>query len=79
MTATSKPVRRETLSMARDRGRLLPLVVELNTTFLKIRFKRRRTVYTCTYDQILRVGAMNAAEDRRREKAASKKAKRNAS
>jgi hypothetical protein len=76
MTTTNKPVRRETLSLARDRGTLLPLVVELNTTFLRIRFKGRQRKYVVTYDQVLRLGAENAARELREERAAARKARR---
>jgi hypothetical protein len=76
MTLTTKPVRRETLSLARDRGKVLPLVVELNTTYLKIRFKGRRRAYTVTYDQVLNIGARNAAEAARRAKIEARKAKK---
>lgn len=73
MTQLNKPVRRETLSMARDRGKLLPLVVELNTTYMKIRFRGRQKWYTVTYDQVLNIGARNAAQEIRQAKIQARK------
>ena len=75
MTTTTKPVRRETFASVRERGRIRPLVIELNTTYLRVRLKGSRRFYTVTYDQVWGLGARNAAEERRREKAAARKAR----
>ncbi len=72
MTLTTKPVRRETLSLARERGAIRPLVVELNTTYLRIRLKGKQHHYTVTYDQVWNIGARNAAEQLRQERKAAR-------
>ena len=76
MTLTTKPVRRETLSTARSQGKLCPLMIELNTTYLRIRLKGKRHFYTVTYDQVWNIGARNAADQLRQAKAAARKAKK---
>jgi hypothetical protein len=68
MTTTLKPIARETLSTFRNRA----LVLELHSTYLKVRQKGKRTRYICTYDQIWNLGARNAAEEARRERNANK-------
>ncbi len=73
MTTTAKPVRRETLSVFRDAGKFRNLMVELNTTYVVLRLKGKRYRYTITYDQMWKLGAQNAAEERRRQKSARKK------
>jgi hypothetical protein len=75
MTTTAKPVRRETFSSIRERRNVRPIVIELHTTFVRVRPKGMRTFYTVTYDQIYMTGARNQAEERRREKAEAKKAR----
>lgn len=74
MTTTLKPIARETLSTFRNRA----LVLELHSTYLKVRQKGKRTRYTCTYDQIWSLGARNAAEATRQERIAKRKAAKNA-
>lgn len=76
MTNTAKPVRRETLSLARARGGMRPLVIELNTTYVRVRLKGMRHFYTITYDQIYNIGARNAAEQLRQAKIEARKARR---
>ncbi len=76
MTTTTKPVRRETLCSARERGKLRPIIVELNTTYAKIKLKGMRHSFTVTYDQLWTLGNKNAAEDKRRERAQAKAEKR---
>ena len=71
MTAITKPTKRETLSAFQGRA----LIIELHPTHVVLRQKGKRFRYTATYDQLWKLGAMNAAEERRREKAAAKKAK----
>ena len=72
MTNTAKPIRRETFSAARYRGKTRPIIVELETTYVTIRLKGTRLRYTATYDQLFKIGAENfaraAREERRREK-----------
>jgi hypothetical protein len=76
MTNTSKPVRRETFTSVRERGQSRPIIVELATTYVKLRLKGKRHSYTVTYDQLFSLGAKNAAEAARRERAENKRAKR---
>jgi hypothetical protein len=72
MTTTARPVRRETLSSTRERGAVRPLIVELHSTFIRIKPKGMRTYFVATYAQIYMIGARNAAEELRRERAAAK-------
>lgn len=73
MTKTTKPVKRETLSSVRDRGQYRPIIVELATTYVRLRLKGCRFTYTVTYDQLFRQGAQNAAVAKRAEKLAARK------
>ena len=73
MTNTSKPVKRETFSSARDRNRSLPLIIELHSTYLKIKLKGKRYAYTVTYDQVWNIGAKNAAAQLKQAKLEAKK------
>ena len=75
MTTTTKPVRRETLSSVRECRETRPIVIELHSTFVRVRPKGMRTFYAVTYDQIYGIGARNAAEERRRAKLEAKKAR----
>lgn len=75
MTLATKPVKRETLSSARSCGKVRPMVIEINTTFVRIRLKGMKSSYTVSYDQIFSVGAQNEANERRRERLAAKKAR----
>ena len=75
MTTTNKPTRRETLSQIRLKG-FRPLIIELNTTYLKVRPKGTRQYYTVTYDQIYTLGARNAAEEARQAKIEARRARR---
>ena len=68
MKTTIKLVRRETLSSAREQGKTRALVVELNTTYMRIKLKGMRTWYTVTYDQVRTIGARNAVEARKQER-----------
>jgi hypothetical protein len=77
MTDTSRPVRRETLSSVRSRRASRPLIIELHSTFVRVRPKGMRTFYVVTYDQIYTIGAKNAAESLRRERLEAKKRKAN--
>lgn len=76
MTSTARPVRRETFSSVRERGKTRPIVVELATTYVKIRLKGTRRVVTVTYDQLWLAGNRNAAEAARRERAERQKERR---
>lgn len=76
MTNTTKPVKRETFSSVRARGVSRAIVVELNTTYLRIKPKGTRLWFTATYDQIYNIGARNAAEAARTERAAARKARK---
>jgi len=69
MTTTSKPIKRETLSSVRERGKVRPIVIELRPTYIYIRLKGTRKSFTATYDQLWTLGARNAAEALRRERA----------
>ncbi len=75
MTLTTKPVRRETLSSERERGKLRPIIVELCSTYAKIKLKGCRHAVTVTYAQLWTLGNKNAVEERRRERLAARKAK----
>lgn len=80
MTKAIKPVKRETFSTIRERGKTRPLLVELHSTYLTIRPKGRRYSYAVTYDQVWMIGARNAAEATRKARVeARKKKKENAS
>jgi hypothetical protein len=68
MTTTSKPVRRETLTSARYRGKLRAIIIELASTYVVVRLKGTRVRYTATYDQVWKVGAENAARAARIER-----------
>ena len=72
MTRTDKPVRRETFSSVRERGKLRPIIVELASTYVRCRLKGMRGSYTISYDQLYSLGAKNAAEAKRRERAEAK-------
>lgn len=75
MTDTTKPVRRETLSVTRERG-MRPLVIQLGTTFVSIRPKGLlRAPFVVTYQQIYNLGARYAAEEIRRQRAEARKKK----
>jgi hypothetical protein len=76
MTTTTKPTRRETLSSIRERGKLRPIIVELASTYVKLRLKGMRYTFTVTYGQLFLMGAKNAAEARRQERETTRKAKK---
>jgi hypothetical protein len=77
MLSNGKTVRRETLTILRDGpGGLRPVIIELGAHSLRVKLKGRRTWYEVSNAQIYNRGVSNAAEDRRREKAAAKEAKR---
>jgi hypothetical protein len=78
MTTTSKPVRRETLSEIRERGKYRPIIVELASTYVRCRLKGCRYFFTVTYAQLFALGAQNAAAARRREREEVRKAKKEA-
>ena len=73
MTTTAKPVRRETFSSVRERGQSRPLMIELHSTWMRLRLKGKRNFYTVTYDQLWTLGAKNAVEDRHRLKIEARK------
>lgn len=70
MTTTQKPVRRETLTAFR--GKRL-LIVELRGTYLVIREKGLRRGYTVPYLDIYTLGAQNAAQLARAERAEARR------
>lgn len=76
MTTTTKSIKRETLSTVRERGRSRAIVIELASTYIKIRLKGTRKAFTATYSQLWTLGARNAAEEERRERAEAKKRSR---
>lgn len=78
MTQLNKPVRRETLSITRDRGSFRPILIELHPTHAVIRLKGRRLRWTATYQQIMTIAAKNAAEEIRKERAEARKSKKGA-
>jgi hypothetical protein len=57
MTTTARSVKRETLSTVRERGKLRPIIVELASTYAKLRLKGCRYTLTITYSQMMRLGA----------------------
>ncbi len=75
MTKALKPVTRETFSSVRERGKLRPLVITVASTYVSIRLKGQRKSFQVTMDQLYTLGARNAAEAKRRERAEAKKAK----
>lgn len=77
MTQTTKSIKRETLSQVRSRGGYRPLVIELNTTYVKIKPKGMRTCFVCTYDQIWNIACRAAAEALRAEREAKRKERKN--
>jgi hypothetical protein len=66
------PTRRQTWAAFRGRT----LVIELGPHTIKIREKGRRYAYEVSYEQIFRLGAENAARQRREEKVTARKMKR---
>jgi hypothetical protein len=74
MTQATKPVSRETLATARERGRSRPIVITIYSTFVKLRLKGMRRSVVVTMDQLWTMGNRNAAESARQEKLAAKKA-----
>ena len=75
MTKTIKPVRRETFSTVRERGKARAIVIELASTYIRIRLKGTRRVFSATYDQLWTLGARNAAEAERRVRIEARKQK----
>ncbi len=69
MTSTDKPTTRETRSYHRGRA----IIIKLCPTWVEIRLKKKKHVYTVTYDQLFTLGAMNEAKASRLEKLAKKK------
>jgi hypothetical protein len=76
MTNTSKPVRRETLSSIRERGKTRPIIVELASTYVRCRLKGTRRVFVATYAQVWMLAVRNEIEARKREREEARKAKR---
>jgi hypothetical protein len=76
MTTTARPTKRETLSSVRERGKLRPIIVELASTYAKLRLKGCRYTLTITYSQMMRLGAENAAAARKRERIEKRKARK---
>ena len=76
MTKATRPVARETFSCVRERGSVRPIIITVSATFVSVRLKGCRMSYTVTMDQLYRMGAENAANQRRRDKLAAKKAER---
>jgi hypothetical protein len=76
MTKLDKPVRRESYSSARERGRSLPICIELNPTFIRVKVKGGRRWLTATMDQLWTLANRNEAEARRREREAARAEKR---
>lgn len=75
MTTTARPIKRETFSSVRERGRTRPIVLELGPTHITIRLKGNKRSFTCTYQQLWTLGAKNAAEQARKERAEKRKGK----
>jgi hypothetical protein len=73
MTALNHPVRRETYSQARERGKTRPIVVELHPTYVRVKLKGNRRYVTVTYDQLWTLGNRNAAESARKERLEKRK------
>lgn len=73
MTNSSKPVKRETFTSARYRGKSRPIILEVCSTYVKVGLKGCREAYTVTVDQLWTLGAKNAAESLRRERIAAAK------
>lgn len=76
MTKADKPVTRESYSTVRVRQQTRPLIIEVHSTWVSIRPKGMRTAYVVTLDQIYNIGARNAAEALRKERAEARKTKR---
>lgn len=75
MTTTMRPIKRETFSSVRERGKTRPIIVTLASTYIQVRLKGTRKVFTATYDQLFVLGARNAAEQARKERAEKRKAR----
>ena len=65
-------VTRETYSAYRGR----PLVIELRSTYVRIRPKGRRRWYECSYDALFSLGAKIAAQMEREAKAKERKGRK---
>ena len=76
MTTTDKPIKRETRSLVRMGRSCLPLVIELHSTYVRVRAKGKRNFYTVTFDQIFNIGARNAAEQLRAARMAERAARK---
>ena len=75
MTKLDKPVKRESYTSIRQRGKSLPLVIEVHPTYVRLKLKGCRHWVTCTLDQLWTLGNRNAAESLRRERLEAKKRK----
>lgn len=76
MTTTDQPTRRETLSSVREKGKLRPIMITMQSTFVTVRLKGCRHSSSVTYQQIFNIGARNAAEAARKERVEARAAKR---
>jgi hypothetical protein len=76
MTKLDKPVRRESYTNVRQRGKTRPIVIEIHPTFVRLKLKGCYHWVTCTLDQLWTLGNRNAAESRRREREQARAAKK---
>lgn len=61
MTKADRPITRETYTSVRVRRQSRPLIIEVCSTYVRVRAKGMRTSYTISMDQIYNMGAKNAA------------------
>ena len=75
MTRLTRPVKRETNAVVRDRGRMRPLMVKLEEGghLMRLWPKGTRQVYTVPFEAVYRLGVQIRVEEMRAEKAAKRK------
>lgn len=76
-TLDKRGVRRETNTLDPvKRRRVLVVMLEQGGRLLRVKVKGDRKWYTCTFEQIYRLGCHNRAQEIRQAKAEAKKARR---
>jgi hypothetical protein len=75
MTDTTRTIRRLTFSSVRERGKNRPIVIELHSTYLRVRAFKSTRYFTVEYGQLYDLGAKNAAAAHRREVMEKRKAR----
>ncbi len=75
MTKADKPVKRETYSRVRERGRTREIVVTIHSTWLELRLKGTRKSFQLDVEAAYHAAAKIEANRTRTEKLAAKKKK----